>query len=619
MVQKLSHAVAIFSMILTRMPALLRTSLLASASAPSEPVLRPANTRHDSASAAQPKKLQALTSLRFLAAALIVLHHSQGSFGIPQDAWAPFVLSQGVSFFFVLSGFILAYVYPSLQVVGKRRFLLARFARIWPAHIVAFALVFVLFPPGYRSLPEGNTAEVALAQLFLVHAWIPLQRFYYSFNDVSWSISTEFGFYLCFLMLIQNWNRTWKIKLVLTALLVGGLAVFANIYSRSNSGPTAGELLVGLMYIHPLARLFEFTLGMTAALVWRRLSREITLGPFVGTILELAVIGLVVSLMYVSRAWAESAKTIMWIGPAGGLWLMREGITCIGFALLVLIMALELGLVARLLSHPWLVLLGEISYSVYLVHKILIRYYAMNVLVLAPLPEWLTYILFWVATLLIAYLIWALVERPCRTFVRNFRLRRPAIATASSDAHRLWLRDFRAPSSRRGILASTVAFLLIAIPIAWATHHRLSAAMVDHTYAEELAARGLKEARQVRFGLQFTLIGADIRPAGRGLRVELVWQSQAAQRLQYYNALQLRDRAGNLVGRVDYIQTQMREEAENGALWRDIITIPPEKLQGATTLALGLFLPPTTVLAVDQNASQDKRWLLLPLPSPVSK
>src|SRR5690242_19654398 len=92
-------------------------------------------------SVAAQKKLYALTSLRFVAAALIVLGHSQGTFGIPKDAWAPFVMSQGVSFFFVLSGFILTYVYPSLKLFGIRRFLLARFARIWPAHITAFILL----------------------------------------------------------------------------------------------------------------------------------------------------------------------------------------------------------------------------------------------------------------------------------------------------------------------------------------------------------------------------------------------------------------------------------------------------------------------------------------------
>jgi peptidoglycan/LPS O-acetylase OafA/YrhL len=56
----------------------------------------------------KPQKLDALTSLRFFAAAMIVVHHGHrvfGSMGLAESL----PLDQGVSFFFVLSGFILAY------------------------------------------------------------------------------------------------------------------------------------------------------------------------------------------------------------------------------------------------------------------------------------------------------------------------------------------------------------------------------------------------------------------------------------------------------------------------------------------------------------------------------
>jgi len=57
-------------------------------------------------------KLDQLTALRFFAALMIVVHHLVGVFGIKDIGvnWG-----QGVSFFFVLSGFILTYVYPSLE------------------------------------------------------------------------------------------------------------------------------------------------------------------------------------------------------------------------------------------------------------------------------------------------------------------------------------------------------------------------------------------------------------------------------------------------------------------------------------------------------------------------
>jgi hypothetical protein len=87
------------------------------------------------------KKLNALTSLRFFAAALIVLHHSRGRFGFSENLLYPFQPDQAVSFFFVLSGFILVYVYPSLNSwKDKRRFLLTRFVRLWPVHLATWLL-----------------------------------------------------------------------------------------------------------------------------------------------------------------------------------------------------------------------------------------------------------------------------------------------------------------------------------------------------------------------------------------------------------------------------------------------------------------------------------------------
>jgi hypothetical protein len=143
----------------------------------------------------------------------------------------------------------------------------------------------------------------------------------------------------------------------------------------------------------------------------------------------------------------------------------------------------------------------------------------------------------------------------------------------------------------------------------------LSVAGIDRGYAEQLTARGPEEARLVSFGRKFVLVGADIRSTASGLRIELAWHSLATQRLQYYNIVQLWDGAGNLVGRADYPQDRVQNEVQDGALWRDVIIIPPEKLKGADTLAFGLFQPPSSWLTIDNSSSGQKpRWLLLPLP-----
>ena len=159
----------------------------------------------------RPQKLDALTSLRFFAAAMIVVSHAHpifGSWGIANAA----PLGQGVSFFFVLSGFILAYNYPVLANGAEaRRFWLARFARVWPLHAVTallwIAVVFNFDRQTYFSGYDG------LARLFtnmlLVQAWMPLKDWSLSFNGVSWSLSVEFFFYASFPFLIARWKNHW--------------------------------------------------------------------------------------------------------------------------------------------------------------------------------------------------------------------------------------------------------------------------------------------------------------------------------------------------------------------------------------------------------------------------
>ncbi|HEX6528263.1 MAG TPA: acyltransferase family protein, partial [Burkholderiales bacterium] len=118
-------------------------------------------------------RLEQLTSLRFFAALMIVFHHADGMFGIGRS---PVNLGQGVSFFFVLSGFILTYVYPSLDAGREvRRFWLARFARIWPAYLATFLLAFALLFLEW----DGVTG---VAHLAMVQAWLPLSVFYFSYN-----------------------------------------------------------------------------------------------------------------------------------------------------------------------------------------------------------------------------------------------------------------------------------------------------------------------------------------------------------------------------------------------------------------------------------------------------
>jgi peptidoglycan/LPS O-acetylase OafA/YrhL len=349
-----------------------------------------------------PKKLDQLTTLRFIAAAMIVVHHSAGLFGFSTSLTTPFIYGQGVSFFFVLSGFILAYVYPTLNTYADvRHFLHARFARIWPAHLATFLLAFWML-----SLEWDY--KLALANLALVHAWIPDRLFYFSYNAPSWSISTEFLFYLAFPVLIYRWERNWPIKVLLSGGILIVLIWYANIAKLPGNGGS-------LVYINPVSRIFEFILGIFLLFFWRKNKDKTRWYLKNATIMEVAVIllcGLSMRYTLPVEEWAF----VSWPGPAFAQWLEGSG-SMLSFGLLIYVMAIGRGRISKILAHPHLVLLGEISFSLYLLHQILLRYYHANLAFFPHIPNFFAFALFCSILLLSSYLMWIWVEMPARRFI----------------------------------------------------------------------------------------------------------------------------------------------------------------------------------------------------------
>jgi peptidoglycan/LPS O-acetylase OafA/YrhL len=92
------------------------------------------------------------------------------------------------------------------------------------------------------------------------------------------------------------------------------------------------------------------------------------------------------------------------------------------FGVLIGVLAFEKGLISRLLSAGWLVLLGEISYSIYLIHQILIRWYDLHRATLAVIPRDARYLIFWLAVLVASLILWFTVEKPSQRGIKS-RLR----------------------------------------------------------------------------------------------------------------------------------------------------------------------------------------------------
>lgn len=352
--------------------------------------------------------------MRFIAAALIVLYHSRGQIGIHSHWAADFKFDHGVSFFFVLSGFILVLVYPNLKTRRESyHFILKRAGRIWPSHFASILLLLLLFPNLWQ---EAGLLQV-LTNVFMIHAWVPLPTFFFGLNPPSWSISTEFFFYLCFPFLICH-LKSGRLRILSFSLsLLVILNFVVQTMGLSFYQPDVDTLSVdALLYIHPFARLFEFILGMCAALVFQRIAKhKATYNKARDTTIEFATFGLAIVPMYYGWPYLCAAPL---------------------FGLLIIVIALERGLFSEFLSCRVPLILGEISYPVYLVHAILIRCYQNHKTVFATIPDWFAYLIFWSALLIVSYLIHLAIEKPCRNFVSRWSTQK--LASEYEAANKIW-------------------------------------------------------------------------------------------------------------------------------------------------------------------------------------
>ena len=361
------------------------------------------------------RQLDPLTSIRFIAAVLVIWCHINVLFYNAGPLYW-FSWMRLVSLFFVLSGFILSYLYSSGFRDGRLRFLVARVVRLWPARIAAIVLM-CLVAPG-EVIPKLTPGKLA-ATLTMTTSWFPFESYWFFPVPPAWTVSTEFGLYFCFLFLIYKWERTWPWKLIGSFLVLCGMIVLFET-ERARLMQWAEHFWYFNLYVHPFARLFEFTLGMVTYECWRRAGPKIKNQIVAGTVWEFAALAFLLFMVWQSPVWADHVTGLWFFGSElAGFW-MLAGPTSIGYAALIFVLAQEQGLIARLLSRPVFVLLGHLSYAIYLVHWPVLVFFSTHRKSFAGMPDWVMFSIIGLLILGLAYLIWATIEKPCRALLKRF-------------------------------------------------------------------------------------------------------------------------------------------------------------------------------------------------------
>ena len=350
-----------------------------------------------------------LTTLRFPAAFAIVLFHFLVYTPCPRWVWEGF--GAGVSFFYVLSGFILYYNYADLSDRGF--FWVARFARIWPVHLVCLAMVFGLLPfswlDGHASWPTTLPANI-----LLLHAWLPYQGSVLSYNGVSWSLSVEAFFYLCFPWLLARMKARGPAPLLIGSFLLGFVIVLLSTLFLPRQAAFVWPF-------NPATRLFEFVLGMAACRWWSHEGAESRkAATWTGyELLGLAAsIGLVIAIPVALHALGIANLAAAWLGSE---------LPVAGFAALIWIYAHQAGAISRALSSRVCEWFGEISFALYMCHQMIMRWLNPEVMH-DTLDAAAFFIPYLVGIMLVAAAIFHLIETPARRAIVSLYKRRKAAA-----------------------------------------------------------------------------------------------------------------------------------------------------------------------------------------------
>ncbi len=384
-----------------------------------------------------PPQLDALNGMRFFAVFHIFLYHIWSTrFEIPQPREAPFknvyanldtfpawldhLLAHGyvsTSFFFLLSGFILAYLYwaPGGELsTTPQRFWWQRFTRVYPVHLIALLLTILLtlprfwMDPGAPSVPLAIASGVATATL--MQAWFaPLLPIW---SWPTWALSA-----VVFLYLIMPWlmrvlsklSRAQSIGLLVALPLISLLPtfVFLLFFPDGGEGQQNWQIFIGSL---PLFWVPHFAAGMLMSRIfrisrfetaWREKSK-----PWV-SFGDLALIAVIV---------------ICLLEPPDREWrhILRHGALMPLYMLVLYDLALGRGFVARIFSLPGMGFLGQTSFSIFIWQNLFLIFGFMAAM---ASPESI-HVSFWTAVLgltVMAIISPYLIEKPLAKRLRRRR------------------------------------------------------------------------------------------------------------------------------------------------------------------------------------------------------
>jgi peptidoglycan/LPS O-acetylase OafA/YrhL len=347
----------------------------------------------------------ALAPLRFIAALIIIFFHNRSGSSLLKKL--PESLLAGpemVTFFYVLSGFVLVLAYYPRDDFSLKEFLVKRTARIIPVYLIALSLSVAI------KIFEGNLNPVALMlNVLLLQSWVP--PYPLAINGPAWFLSGLVFFYVLFPSIL-TWLRNSRPepKRFFFACLFLWFATQAGLTFLLNSSLyKGGSFSHDLIYYFPPVHLCSFLLGVSGAYFLVAGMRGKT---------EVSQARSICLLVFATGMYILFVESELAVRKALALKLPFESSFFAPIFLgIIVAFSVAKNMITSALSAKPFIFLGEISFTIYIIQNPLLY------IVYRLKPPQMHYDIFLLISitllLIIGTLILYMVERPVNAYVRS--------------------------------------------------------------------------------------------------------------------------------------------------------------------------------------------------------
>lgn len=308
------------------------------------------------------KKIISLQGVRGLAIMCIMMSHSSLIVDDDGRGMLAWLGALGVEFFIILSGYLTCYwhlAHVDNKKISPIQYAIYKMKKYYGLHVLTLLL---MVPLSYNNLfvdYEFNAWKKFASNLLLIHSWLPIGSYYFSFNAVSWYLSTVVFFLLMTPRLLRK-LRLMKPRSVFHLMLAIVLLqwLFVLLSDASFLLNVKEEKIHWLIYVFPLFRYMDFVLGGGAYFLSKDMSKDKNSNK--STILFVfGMLAIIVAAIFSVGSRSEVFSVAAWSIP------------CI---IVISYVAKYNDMFSRFFENKVLVFLGDVSFELFLLHFVINAY-----------------------------------------------------------------------------------------------------------------------------------------------------------------------------------------------------------------------------------------------------